>query len=73
MHEVGLTNTSRFDKISDFQTFRSRGERSLVPKPSVGGLSDPLGIVMTAEHTICIPKKISPNPIRKYRMAATKK
>ena len=73
MHEAWFTNASRLDKVSDSQTFRPRGEGSSIPKPSVGGLSDPLGIAMGTWHTIRISKEINPNPTRKCGMAPTRK
>ena len=65
MHEVGLINATRLDKASGSQAFRPRSEGSSIAMPLVGGLSNPLGITMGAEHTICLPKEIDPNPIRK--------
>ena len=73
MHEVGLTNASRLDKISGFQAFRPRCEGSSIAKPLIGDLNDPLGIAMGAEHTIRLSKEIDSNPTRKCGMAPTRK
>ena len=65
MHEVWLTNASKLDTVSGSQTFRPKGEGSSIPGHSVGDSSDPLGIAMSAEHTISLPKEIDSNPTRK--------
>ena len=62
MHEVGLTNASRLDKVSGSQTFRQKGEGSSIPKFLVGGSSDPFDITTCMSCHGHMFKWIDPNP-----------
>ena len=67
-----FTNSSRFVIVSNSQTFRSKGRGSSISKPSIDGLSDPLGTVIGARHTFHMSKEINPNATRKCGMVPMK-
>ena len=64
MHEFGLTNASKLDKITCFQTFRSKDKGSSIPRSLVGGSSDLSDIVTYTSCHSYMSRWIDPNSNR---------
>ena len=67
MHEIGLTNLPKLDKVSGSQTFKLKDKELSIPKPLVGGSSNPLDITMCTLYHDYMPMWIDSNPNREER------
>ena len=65
MHEVGLTNTSKLDKVSNPQAFIPKGKGSSISKPQVDGSNDPSDIATCTLYYGQMSKWIDSNRNRK--------